>query len=427
MNQHNMRELSDIKTTEREKRRRVITQRIVYLTLATVISLSTIGGGVGCEESNTTTEVEVYGDQRAMFLMDVKDRILRPLLQEAQEDAVDLVSAIETRDLSEARLAWREMTLSWQRLEVLQFGPAGGSSLRLGGEDLRDQIYAFPLHNPCRVDQELVRGEFGTDGWVDDAPINVIGIDAMERLLIENHIESACPASAQLIREGQWSSFNDDASSAEEQRWAYLSVLAAGLRSKLLNLGSKWDGSFGQAFVEASAPFSSQRDVIDQVFAGIYYVDEMVKDLKLGAPAGIYMTCLQDICPEQLELRADGLSALAIVQNLETTLAVFRGELLDFDGGSIESLSTEAREPVGLSDLLITEGAEELANSIESGLEEALIELRELESLEISLTEDLERVTEIHRSIKAVSDLMKSQMVTVLNLSVPQEGAGDND
>jgi hypothetical protein len=43
------------------------------------------------------------------------------------------------------------------------------------------------------------------------------------------------------------------------------------------------------------------------------------------------------------------------------------------------------------------------------------------------LISDLAAVQAAHAAIKAITDNMKSQFVTVLNLSVPQTGAGDND
>jgi hypothetical protein len=36
-------------------------------------------------------------------------------------------------------------------------------------------------------------------------------------------------------------------------------------------------------------------------------------------------------------------------------------------------------------------------------------------------------LAEVHTSVKAFTDVFKSEMVTVLNLKVPDEGAGDND
>ena len=66
-----------------------------------------------------------------------------------------------------AQDAWRDANAVWQRLEVMQVGPAGTAGRRVGGEDLRDVIYSFPMSNPCRIDQELEAERYLDDGWAD--------------------------------------------------------------------------------------------------------------------------------------------------------------------------------------------------------------------------------------------------------------------
>ena len=62
-----------------------------------------------------------------------------------------------------AQQAWREAMVAWQVVEVMQLGPAGSSFAAVGGEDLRDEIYSWPTVNTCRIDQELVLGEYASD------------------------------------------------------------------------------------------------------------------------------------------------------------------------------------------------------------------------------------------------------------------------
>ena len=143
----------------------------------------------------------------------------------------------------------------------------------------------------------------------------------------------------------------------------------------------------------------------------------VVKDLKLGAPVGIYMTCLEESCPELVEHKHSQLSGSVIVANLQALRAVFKG-----------SSSTEADEGFGFTDLLIEEGASELGEQLENLID---LNIERAEALSGTFSELLENNPEelesLHSSVKELCDLIKSQMVTVLNLSVPQEGAGDND
>jgi uncharacterized protein len=371
----------------------------------------------GCYETHSNSSADTLPDDiRSSLLKSIRSEVIIPLLNQFEPKLTSLRVAIEAQDLESAREAWRSSMLAWHQLELLQFGPAGISGLRVGGEDIRDQIYAFPLTNPCRVDQVLVAQNFTESKWAETASINVIGLDAIEYLLFQEGGESVCPVQSKLIRDGEWAAFQEDENNAANQKWSYLKVLIAGVQAKYQLLLAAWMGSFGVAFEEAQEPFTSQREVVDQIFAGIFYLDEVIKDLKIGAPVGIYMTCLESRCPELLEHRRSMLSRQAIESNLTALLAIFEGKVAE---------STEAS--FGFSKLLIAEGASELSRELEGLIVSNLERIREMPSLEQSLDESPEEVEALHASIKELCDLMKSQMVTVLNLSVPQEGAGDND
>ncbi|MAD61322.1 MAG: hypothetical protein CMH49_07415 [Myxococcales bacterium] len=374
------------------------------------------------EKSDSVEEqVEVNVDEtgRTQFLRSIRSQIVLPLLNGFEPKLSQLNQMIEAQDLEQSQQAWREAMLHWQQIELIQFGPAGVSGLRVGGQDLRDQIYAFPLTNPCRVDQVLVDGGFAESDWLSQAQINVSGLDAIEHLLFRTGSDSACPAQTKIVRDGDWAAFQNDESNANTQRWAYLKVLGAGVKTHYDTMVSAWNGSFGQAFEDAQAPFTSQKEAIDQVFAGIFYIDEVVKDLKLGAPVGIYMTCIEERCPELVEHQGSKLSKEVMIANLQALRAVFKGS---------SSAEPDSDDGFGFTDLLVEEGASELGEQLESLIDR---NIERAEALSGSFNELLENSPEelenLHSSVKELCDLMKSQMVTVLNLSVPQEGAGDND
>ena len=48
-------------------------------------------------------------------------------------------------------------------------------------------------------------------------------------------------------------------------------------------------------------------------------------------------------------------------------------------------------------------------------------------TLQEALVSDPGSVRDGHAAVKVLTDLLKTEVVTVLSLSVPQEGAGDND
>lgn len=90
--------------------------------------------------------------------------------------------------------------------------------------------------------------------------------------------------------------------------------------------------------------------------------------------------------------------------------------------------SPEAAAAPGFDDFLIARGAPELAAQIQADTTEALARVGALPgTMDQALTQDRNQVIEAYEAVKKVTDDLKTQFVTVLNLRVPDEGAGDND
>ena len=78
-----------------------------------------------------------------------------------------------------------------------------------------------------------------------------------------------------------------------------------------------------------------------------------------------------------------------------------------------------------MSDLLASVGHQDLVDQVIVALDEADAAVAELDApLD---TVDAEKLTSAHAAVKTVTDLMKSDIATVLTLQVPLEAAGDND
>ena len=54
-----------------------------------------------------------------------------------------------------ARSAWIETIALWEVAELFQFGPAARPKSP-GAQDFRDNIYAFPLNNRCKIEEGIV-------------------------------------------------------------------------------------------------------------------------------------------------------------------------------------------------------------------------------------------------------------------------------
>ena len=143
-------------------------------------------------------------------------------------------------------------------------------------------------------------------------------------------------------------------------------------------------------------------------------MDRYVKDLTLGTPAGVTPACETETCPEAVESRF----AYVSKENLRNNMIGFKKVFL---GGS-------ANTGVGFDDLLRNEGADALATAMVTKLDAAIAAI---DAIDGTLREAVEsrpaQVTAAYDAVKALNDDFKGQFVTILSLSVPQEGAGDND
>lgn len=322
---------------------------------------------------------------------------------------------------SSARLAWKQAMRAWQRVELLQLGPAGRSGLVTGGQSLRDEIYSWPTVNPCRVDQELVDQDYTRADYPSGELVNVYGLDALEYLVFHDAPSNSCAPQLQ-INQGPWAALVAEPGGLQKRRSAHAAVLAAHLVKVAQRLNDAWaddGGGFGRQYRDAGKEGSGYRSAqaaIDETFAAMFYLDLVTKDEKLGVPAGLSVDCPGEICPEELESPWANSAKEQIQANLEVFQALYLGG------------APERPNAVGFDDFLIARGAPETAATIQADLAAALeIFGRMPGDLRTLLGRDRAQVVQGYEAIKKVTDELKSSFVTVLNLKVPDEGAGDND
>lgn len=338
-----------------------------------------------------------------------------------------LVSAIEAwqqdpeddEALGHAQQAWDAAMGSWQNLELMQVGPAGKSGDIeqggvVGGQDLRDEIYSFPLINACRVDQGLVAKVY--EGDLASEPVNARGLDAIEYLLFETGTESACPTTATIISSGSWSMVED----LSQRRADYAKDAAEEVLLLAEQLVSAWstDGdNFQAAVIDAgnSGPYENQAAALNAVIDGLFYIEKIVKDVKLAVPLGISPTCPESFCPQSLEHR----SALRSKESISDNVAGFRAMLEGCGSG----------DSIGLLELLAEEGSQRLAAELLTALENVEKALAAIEEPDLAeaLETDPGSVEALYDALKALTDLLKLDVVEVLNLKLPSSVSGDND
>ena len=379
-----------------------------------------------CSSNETNDDEPVADDSpeadaRRALLASLATNVVLPAYREFGDATLTLAIAAEAYaadlspdNLTAAQDAWRSAMAAWQRTEVMQFGPAGRMSEVLGGEDLRDQIYSWPLVNPCRVDQEIVFGDYADRDAFAEKPVNVRGLDAIEYLLFFGEPVNDCAANSSINMDGSWDAVA--ASDLAQRRADYAVTVARDIERHADHLQTLWEPT-GADFVAAlatagdgSETYSTSRAALNAVSDAMFYLDKETKDMKLGIPPGI-TGCAEATCPDDLEARWSSGSAANILNNLRGFESLYLGG-----------------EGNGFDDLLVSIGADDLDTSMRSAITDAIAALEPFgDDLGDDIDTNLQSVIDAYDAIKAITDLLKTQFVTVLDLDLPQRAEGDND
>lgn len=359
-------------------------------------------------------------------LESLADNVFAPLHAEASSAADVLVTAATAHadavssggdvegTFADFEVAYTDAMLAWQRAELLQLGPAAGSA-GVAGEFLRDEVYSWPSVNTCRIDQELVAGEFGAADFTDTRLVNVYGFDALEYLLFRDSPENTCPPQLPINGEGQWAALGE--TEVEVRRADYAVTVATSIAAVADTLEATWaEGGTWHGYLTdpAAGPLQSTQVAMDEVLRAMFYVDKILKDVKIAQPAGI-KDCASDVCLDRVESPWAGLSKEQAVANLEGF-----AQLL-WAGPS-------ADEGVGFDDLLSAVGEDALANEMVADTQAAIEALGGVEgSFVEALSADAAALDASHAAVVELTDDLKGDFPTVLMLNIPTEAAGDAD
>ncbi len=377
--------------------------------------------------SNSTTPPPAATYDRLALLSGVAKTVVSELegfvtKTETLAQATAALSAVreavgtDAEALAAAQEAWREAMGAWQRLEVVALGPAGLATDFTAGEGLRDEIYSWPVVSPCRVDQETAERAYEAEGYPAHELVNVYGLDALEYLLFRADPGHGCPPQSTATQ--GWTALGE--AEVLRRRAAYAAKIANALSVTAVKLRDAWtapNGGFASKLSQAGSAgsgFASSQEAMNQLYAAMFYADQAIKDAKLGDPAGITPRCAKEVCPEFLESPWAGVAK----ENLVANLQMLRRVLMGADDGTAP----------GFDDALVSAGAPALAAEIDAASRDAVAAVEAIPgSMKEALTASPASVVAAHAAVKRLTDLLKSQFVTVLNLQVPQEGAADND
>jgi len=316
-----------------------------------------------------------------------------------------------------ARQAWESTIDAWQELELFQFGPAAMSD-QPGGQDLRSEIYAWPQFNRCFVEQLIVNKAYlGPDFGKQLA--NARGFGAIEYALFYAGDDNACPPSNPINNNGTWALLVAEGLPAAKA--GYARAAAQDVQRHADALAAAWDpnqGGFSNQLAQAgrgSTIYGTTQAGLNAVSDALFYLDTEVKDMKLAAPLGL-LDCGASTCPERVESPFAGRSKNHVRNNLLGFRRIFSGCADDGQG-------------LGFDDLLADVGQSALADRMALAIADAIaaVDAIDEQSLERASVSDLERVQRLYAAVKAITDLLKTDFVSVLDLEIPVGAEGDND
>ena len=320
--------------------------------------------------------------------------------------------------LATAKEAWRKAMYAWQEAELTQVGPAGSSSKRTGGKDIRDEIYSWPTSSTCKVDTEIVTKEYDNANFFTTRLVNAYGLDALEYLLFTTFSSSTntCIPQATINTSGSWAAISD--AELEKRAAAYAAAVASNISSQATALKNEWQNGFQADFDNAgkSGAYTLQMTAMNDLYAAIFYLDTQTKDAKLAKATGIRgCTNTAGVCVKDLESLHAAYSKEAVTANLTG----FQKLLL---GGDVSGAN------YGFDDYLESLGKTTLAANIKTNVKTAIADAKSISAtLKASLTASKADGQDLYNKIKAVTDILKGEFATAMSLTVPSEAAGDAD
>lgn len=324
-------------------------------------------------------------------------------------DALDAGAAGDT--LTAARAAWADAVDTWQLLDAVLVGPAA-----MDNKAQRDRVYGWPLLSACGLDRDTA------SRWADPASYNIAtklsnvrSLAAVEYLLYTTATMHGCTTTP-----AGWDALGADLPRA---RCRLAQAIAEDVHLGAAALHTAWrpdGGDYVGVLARAGngSSIKSAQEGANHISDGMFFVDRFVKDMKLGEPAGITTNVcgtVQQPCLREVELPYGDRASFAIRANLVALKRVFTG-------------TTPAADGPGFDDFLRALGAPALADQMTANLDDAIAKANAMpDSFIGALSSDYASIVATHGAVKAVTDDLKSQFLTVLSLEIPDDVAADND
>ncbi|MEZ4313325.1 MAG: imelysin family protein [Polyangiaceae bacterium] len=321
--------------------------------------------------------------------------------------------ASDAESLSAAREAWIALMDAWQRAELVRAGPAAPSTSP-GGEGLRDFVYSWPLVSRCLVEQKLAAKSYASSDFLTTALVSMRGLAAAEYLLFYEGTDNVQRFVVDQRRRDVGGAH--PRSCRPEARTRRSSPPMSPRRRRRSRTRGRRTGRSGgppRRRRTGRLPLRDRPARHERRERRALYLVTDVKDGKLGKPLGL-LDCESATCPQAVESPHARRSRAHLKNNLLGFRRVLEG---CEEGGDL-----------GFDDLLVGLGKRPSQRKMSAHVDEA-IAAADLPSddVAVALVVDEPKVTALHAAVKKITDDLKTEFVTVLDLELPQTVEGDND
>jgi uncharacterized protein len=393
-----------------------------------VAPIAVIASLVGCSGSPARPDAPDVNFDRNALLAHLATEVMLPMQADVDTKAALVPAAIEgycsaldvgatggTLDAARvaATTAWADAVDAWQRADALLVGPAA-----MDDKALRDRIYAWPSLAPCDLDRDTVSRWNNPGGYdITTKLARQRSLASIEFLLFPPSDQHNC-----ISEPAGWGALAADLPRARCRLAHTLAVDVAAAAAQLHLAwradGGDYVGQLARAGTSGSS-LPGAHEALNLVSDSFFYIDRMVKDMKLGEAAGIVMgnACgvIGQPCLREVELRYADRGAFAIRANLAALREAVTGTTATSDGP-------------GFDDFLIAVGHPDLAAQMIGDLDDAIAKAAALpDSYLDALANSYAAVVATHTATREFTNHLKSQFLTVLALDIPDDVASDND
>lgn len=283
---------------------------------------------LSCKEKEKEAEQETF--KKAELMTQLADNWIIPNQKNLQSKVADLqmkwndfLSSESLIDFDHVKLAWKNAYLAFQKIKMIDVGPANSVGLMLN-------LGTFPT-DTNQIKLNINSGSYDLNSGVNYASI---GFPALDYLLYRTEAFS-------LI---QITSVKD-----------YVSACISKMKYEVDGLVSDWTAYRGTFMNGTGTSSTDPFAILVNAFCKDF---EQIKTAKIGIPIG--KQSLGILRPEYIEARYSGISTELIIENMKALKAVFMGQGIDGSNGK------------GFDDYLTTLEKSSLSSTIQTRFDELI-------------------------------------------------------